>query len=103
MYPLHCTGGYAMPIKDGKFEICAIGFKTATHGTANELSLWDTGVNTVIDEDNPPNDAQRIFHMFGKDDSTDFYSLPEPLKVRRGLSIGAISNIDPGQIYVYVR
>ena len=103
MYPLQCTAGYPMPIKAGKFEICAIGMKMTAHGTAFELALWDTGVDTVIDEDNPPIDARRVFHLFGKDDAADFYSLPEPLKVRKGLSIGTISNIDAGQIYVYVR
>jgi len=103
MYPLQCTAGYAMPIKDGKFEIWAIGFKITTHGTAYDMALWDTGANAVIDQDNPPSDARRVFRLFGKDDGTDFYPLSQPLKVRKGLSIGTISNVDPGEIYVYVK
>ena len=103
MYPLQCTAGYAMPIKTGKFEIVAIGAKLATVGTDSELSIWDTSAGTVIDEDAPSGDAKRIFHINDTGDSAFFFALPEPIKSRGGISIGTITNISPGQLYVYVR
>lgn len=103
MYPLQCSAGYPMPVKDGKFEIFAVGVKYTTAGSEYELALWDTGANAIIDQDNPPGDARRIFHFFGKDDASPYFPFPEPLKTRKGISIGTISNIDAGQIYVYVR
>jgi hypothetical protein len=103
MYPLQCTAGYPMPVKDGKFEIVAVGAKFTTAATAYEIAIWDTGVNALIDEDNPPVDARRIFHFYGKDDASPFCVFPDPLKTRKGISIGTIGNIDPGQIYVYVK
>jgi hypothetical protein len=103
MYPLQCTAGYPMPVKDGKFEIVAISAKLSTVGTDWELSLWDTGVNAIVDEDNPPGDSKRIFHLLDTGDQSPFISFPEPLKTRKGISVGATSGLDAGQIYVYVK
>lgn len=103
MYPLHCYAGYGMPIRAGKYEIVAIGFKAETIATDTQLSLWDTASNTTVDEDSPPGDATRIFNIYNTGDGPDFYPLPEPLKTRKGISVGTTSNIDGGQIYIYVR
>ena len=103
MYPLQCTAGYAMPVKSGKMEIFALGFNLTTVSSAYELSIWDTSVNTVIDPDNPPPGARKIFHINGDGADSPFVTLPEPLKTRNGISVGDISNVEVGELYIYVR
>ena len=103
MYPLHCTGGFAMPIRSGKFEIVGVGLNLGAVSTDYELSLWDTGVNAIVDHENPPADARRIFHANGDGAGSEFIPFPESLKVRSGISVGVATNIDPGELYIYVR
>jgi len=103
MYPLHCTGGFAMPIRSGKFEIVGVGLNLDAVSTDYELSLWDTGVNAIVDHDNPPADARRIFHANGDGAGPEFFSFPEPIKVRSGISVGVMDNIEVGELYIYVR
>ena len=103
MYPLHCYGGHAMPIRTGKFSIVAVAAKPETLTDTLEFSLWDTGSNSPVNSSDLPVDAQRIAH-FESDDSTSlFVSFPEPLKVRNGISVGDGANLDGGKLFVYVR
>ena len=103
MYPLYCHAGYAMPIAVGKFEIIAFGFKLETITDDNELSIWDTASNAVVNPASPPADARRVFHINGDDNVSPFMSLPEPLKTRKGISVGHSTNVEPGELYIYVR
>lgn len=103
MYPLHCTGGFAMPIRSGKFEVVGVGINLATIDSDYELSLWDTGTNAIVDHEHPPTDARRIFHVNGTGAGPEFIRFPESIKVRGGLSVGVATNIDPGELYIYVR
>ena len=103
MYPLHCHAGFAMPIKAGKFSICAISAKPETLTDTLELQLWDTEAETVVNPDDPPVGAKRLMHFEADDAASLFISFPEPIKTRHGISIGSAANIDGGTLYVYVR
>jgi len=103
MYPLQCTAGYAMPVKSGKMEIFALSFNLTAVSTAYELSIWDTPVNAIIDPDNPPAGARKIFHINGAGSESPFITLPESLKTRSGIAVGDISNVEAGELYIYVR
>jgi hypothetical protein len=109
MYPLTCAGGYAVPIRAGKFEIVQI------KATIDDLSV-DSRLR-IIDDDGITSSRWGRILADGTDQDTGICDLKgiadtvgdlsldliEPIKVRDGISISYATNLVPGNIFIYVR
>lgn len=103
MYMLLCKGGYAVPIKAGKVELCGISATVASSAAISELSLVDT--DTGIPVPASTENTEVLVHLKGTANVdghlTEFFK--EPITVRKGLSVAYATNILPGSIIAYVR
>lgn len=105
MYPILCPGGYGVPIKKGKMEVCGIDLKVTASSGDFQVSLFDTNRGVSLNIADKKSSDALFAHVFGGSTSLvpPFLPFPEPIKMRNGISIGDIDNIDPGQIFVYIR
>lgn len=103
MYMLLCRGGYAVPIKPGKMELCGISATVLAPASTSELSLVDTdsGIPEVASTEN----TEVLVHLKGTANVnghlTEFFK--EPITIRKGLSVAYADNILAGSIIAYVR
>ena len=108
MHIMTCYAGFPLPLKAGKCEILGVQAPILDTGAPSQLILWD---DYSIDE------TAQYGNIYSSDDRTKKVQLvdlkgisnadgelsqvfPEPLKLRRGLSV-MLSNIS--KVFVYVR
>lgn len=103
MYMLLCRGGFALPIKKGKMELCGISATVSSSAAVSELSVIDTDTGIPVPESTENTNV--VLHLKGTanvdGNLTQFFK--EPITIRDGISIGYANNILPGSIIAYVR
>ena len=106
MYPIKCAGGFSIPIKAGKFSVHGI-VATVNDLTANSRIA-------LVDDENIKGQSQGFvlgsldnvkyviadFKGVASVDGTIGGMLPEPVKVRHGLS-AYFDNVVAGSVCVY--
>ena len=112
MYVMQCQGGFNVPIRAGKFEICGIKATVETTSAAARLILADdTGIDTDdkfgrILPQATPYDYKVIFcdvKGLADVDGNLEVLFPEIFKTRNGISAIDTTNIVAGSLMVYVR
>lgn len=108
MYPIGCSGGYAIPCRGGKRRIVAIALTPKTLGTDTRLTLiddyseknkkWGSTAATQVKDDNSIIDLKIDA---GTVDGSIFIAFPEPITVRNAISIVNANNTQPGYLCVY--
>lgn len=106
MYPILCRGGYAIPIKAGKFKVFGVMATVDDTTASSQIALVDDpaiGDNlqgfVLSDVDETKNVIANVKGV-GSVDGTIGIMLPEPIFVRHGLS-AYFTNVVPGSICVY--
>ena len=104
MYPIQCAGGYALPIKEGKFEICGVQIPSSNTAAAIRMTLRDSDARKIVTD--LPENGTVIFDSKGLANAQGEISVmfAEPIKVRNGVTIDDnFSNGIAGKNCVYVR
>ena len=109
MYPIQCPGGFSVPTKAGKFEVCGFCVTVETPASASEFAIVD---DPGIDQSGStgrilPNltDQKNILaHIKGlaAGDAVLSYEFSEPIKTRYGISIYSTNTL-AGSMCVYRR
>lgn len=107
MYHITCAGGYALPIKTGKFEVLGYSCPVNSTAAASQLTLVDAdpyasaGASQVTDSayNRTVIEKQGIANV----DGNLIEWFPEPIKVRYGLALAVATNLKVGKMMVYAR
>jgi len=100
MYMLTCAGGYPIPIERGKFHI--VGFQVTADSTAaaSRCTFIDSDAFKEVtdgqDYKNVISDLKGIANVNG----TLLHMLPEPIKVREGITVANWTNVRRATVYV---
>jgi len=105
MYPLVCPGGYGIPMKTGRFEICQIRAAVTTPANAAQLKLADYDITAAggIPGTKDSNHVLLADLKKGTEQVDIGMQFKEPIKVRNGICPLTITNLVPGSIFVYIR
>ena len=111
MYPIQCPGGYPVPAKQGKFEVCGFCITIADVTASAQFAIVD---DPGIDKGNS-NETGRLLTTLtdqkgvlanlrgvANTDGTLNYEFSEPIKTRYGISIYG-NNFVAGSVCVYRR
>ncbi len=102
MYPLTCRAGFAVPIKDGKFEIVGLSAVANDTDELMRITLVDEGSFTVINDTNYiPAEKPYLADMQGTIMLGTIFE--EPIKVRNGANVVNVTNCVPGKTFLYIR
>jgi hypothetical protein len=113
MQPILCKGGYALPIKEGKFTIRDIKVAVDNPNADSRLLLMDNSANMAYPSSSLEYPSKNVSSTYNNSRVVDLRGIggkdshlreqfASGLKVVNGLSIGAIENIEAGSIYVYI-
>ena len=111
MYPITCLAGFPNPIaRSGKCEIVGYSVVPDAVGTATEVAIIDDV--TIKDSDNfgkfigvgdIPNSKTIIaWDRVSAGFNGGSIAFPEPIKIRRGISVG-MSNVKAGGFILYIK
>jgi hypothetical protein len=103
MYPIQCAGGYPLPIKTGKFSVYGIIVTANSTSLATRLTLVDSdnfkeetdnqSLKTVIADLRGLANAEGVLGVM----------FPEPIRVRKGVTISNGTNLLAGRTFVYIK
>jgi len=102
MYHVTCAGGYALPIKEGRFEILGLSCPVNDPTAVSQITLVDG------DDFKPVTDSAYNKTVIEKKgvasvDGTLEAWFPEAIKLRKGLTIAVATNLKAGKMMVYAR
>lgn len=112
MYVMQCVGGYAVPLKGGRYQVVGMRATVSTTTTASRVVLCDdSGITEgakwgrFLDGTTPYNYTTNVVDTKGIANVDGYLEVlyPEPLQVRHGLSAVVTDNIIPGSLIVYIR
>jgi len=116
MYPLTCVGGYNVPARQGKYELCGFTAVVDTPGTAARVAIvddpeikseWTTGRLLTDASVTPPTYQKNILvHKYANstalESTIEWFPFTQTIKTRHGISV-YVENIKQGSFCLYVK
>jgi hypothetical protein len=110
MYPVQCAGGYPVPVKMGKMEVWGMRATVKDPTADSRLTIIDdvalgdnVSMGRILTDDYTNKVVICDLKGVANAEGTLYEVFPEPIKVRRGVSIINASNVEPGKNILYVR
>lgn len=102
MYMLLCRGGFGVPMSKGKKELLGILATVNDTGAVSRLSVIDTDSDALISA-SAENTSVVIDLKGAIGDQNLGGFFPEPIPLRKGISLGYATNLIVGSVKAYVR
>jgi hypothetical protein len=102
MYHVTCAGGYALPIKTGRFEVLGYSCPVNDPTAVSQITLIDG------DDFKPVTDSSENRTFVEKKGVANVNGnleawFPEPIKLRKGITLAVATNLKVGKMMVYAR
>ena len=109
MYPIQCPGGFPVPMKQGKFDVCGFCVTIADPTSNAQFAIvddseikpeWETGriLGTLTNQKGILANLKGVANV----DTVMSYDFTEPIKTRHGISIYGTNTL-AGSVCVYRR
>ncbi len=110
MYPIQCVGGFSLPTKAGKFQICGVVVTAQNTAVATQIilvddvAIEDRAIGYILSSEEVADKKKVIVNLKGiaDTDGTMGIMFSEPIKTIYGLSMYS-ENTVPGSVCVYIR
>lgn len=105
MYFLQCAGGYANPVKDGKFNIMGVCATVKDTTAASRVTLVDNAQRACLASSYAAQQEPEIIDIKGVANVNGILQVcfDDPLVARKGLSCTNADNIVAGSLKVFVK
>jgi len=110
MYPIQCAGGFSLPTKAGKFQVCGVVVTAQSTTVAtqiilvDDIAIGDRDIGYILSAEEVVDKKKVLVNLKGiaNVDGTIGVIFPEPIKTIYGLSMYS-ENTVPGSVCVYIR
>lgn len=98
MYVCQCAGGYAVPIKTGKFKVKGIAASGVDTTSTIRLTVVDSGLFKIL----PDTSDHKPVLIDLQGTSMVGVVFDEPIVVRNGVCVTNANNVNPGKVTLLV-
>lgn len=104
MYPITCAGGYPIPIKVGRgLQIVALVVTVDDTTLASRCTFVDDDSFKEVEDTQALKTVIADLKGLANADGVLGFVFPEPIKVRKGITIANGTNMIAGRTFVYIK